>query len=70
MELVTDEASRSCLETIELSLLQGLLTLAVLSIVQVNPILFTVTCVNCNQGILDDAFALVILLDFGGVDAA
>ena len=49
---------------------QGHLALTILAIVDVKPTILTVTSVNCGEGILDNVFALVFLLNFGGMDAA
>ena len=46
------------------------LTLAILSTVQVNLIIFTITCINCDEGILDSALARAVLLPFAGLNAA
>ena len=48
---------------------QGHLALAILAIVDVEPIILTVTSVNCSEVILDNAFAL-LFPSFGGLDAA
>src|SRR3954471_21365281 len=48
---------------------QRLLALAILGIAQLKFILLTVACIYCNEGMLDCAPILLVLVDFGGLNA-